>query len=103
MNKVQPITPKELDETLEKSFPEAVIMAFNQLLKENYRGKGSVTIQQKDVINLILKLDESLSKNVIFDKKYLDVEPLYRKHGWKVKYESPDRDENFDSFFVFSV
>lgn len=103
MNKVQPITPKELDETLDKSFPEAVIKAFNQLLKENYRGKGSVNIEQEDVINLILKLDESLSKNVIFDKKYLDIEPLYRKYGWKVKYECPDRDENFDSYFVFSV
>ena len=102
MNTIKPVTPQELDKELENSFPDAVIEAFNRLLKENYRGKGSITIKQKDVVDLIFKLDESLTSSIIYKKNYLNIESLYSKSGWKVQYESPDRDQNFDSYFVFS-
>jgi hypothetical protein len=100
---IEPVTPQELNESIGESFPKAVINAFNNLLKEKYRGNNSITIKVDEVVKRILSLDDSLTRNILFEKNYLDVESLYRKFGWSVTFNSPDRDENFDSYYVFSV
>jgi hypothetical protein len=100
---IEPVTPQELNESIGESFPNAVITSFNDLLKEKYRGNNSITIKVNEVVNRILSLDDSLTRNILFEKKYLDVETLYRKFGWSVTFNAPDRDENFDSYYVFSV
>jgi hypothetical protein len=100
---IEPITPQELNESLGEIFPVAVITSFNNLLKEKYRGDNSIIIKVDEAVNRILSLDDSLTRNILFEKKYLDIENLYRKFGWSVTFNSPDRDENFDSYYVFSV
>lgn len=101
MANVKPLSPKNLKNNIENVIPSVVIQAVNNLLKENYCGK-SITITQKNLISEIKKLDNTITNAKLFDNHWLDFEPLFRKNGWKVVYESPDRDQSFDEYFIFT-
>lgn len=94
---IKPISPKEAIK--KKVFPDEVIAAFNKMILENLKKDRSV-VKVDEVVNEIVSTS-NFKRNELFDKGYLDIEALYRKEGWSVEYNSPDRDENFDSYFVF--
>ena len=98
---IKPITPKEIEDNLVDIFPEAVIQAFNELIRENYKVNGTTTFTLNAVKKTIKLIDPSANINELIDKGKLDVESLYRKNGWSVSYHSPDRDENFEEHFSF--
>jgi hypothetical protein len=99
---VQPIKPTDISPNLENIIPDVVIQAVNALLKDKYTGgKSAVTFKQDELINKVIGLDSSISRNQIFDKKMFDFEKLYEKNGWVVEYHKPDRDESFDIYFKF--
>jgi hypothetical protein len=96
---VKPIRPSEIK--LEETFPDEVISSFNELITENYRN-GESSFKSKDVIARI-KQKLGTSDEVIYQSNFLDVESLYRKNGWKVKYEqSCYGDAPFDAYFQFT-
>ena len=103
--KVTPIKPDEIESNMAKIIPDFVLDSINELLKENYRGRGSVMLKQKDIISKILKHpDTNLSKQQIYDKHYLDIEGVYSQYGWSVEYDKPSYgDSDFDTFFTFSA
>ena len=37
----------------------------------------------------------------VFKNKWLDVEEVYRKAGWKVEYDKPGYCEDYEAYFVF--
>ena len=98
---MKPISPQEIEDTLEEIFPDAVIMAVNELLKERYRPGNSVNLKQDEIINRIQHLDSSLSRTELFNKHYLDFESLFQKAGWKVSYDKPGYNENYAANFTF--
>lgn len=98
---IQPITPKEIEDNLVDIFPEAVIQAFNELIRENYKVNGETTFTLNTVKKTIKLIDPRANIDKLIEKGKLDVEPLYRKYGWDVDYNSPDRDESFDEYFSF--
>lgn len=101
---VKPISPKDIMDNLETIIPSIVIESVNRLLKDKYRGTGSVSIKQDEIINeIIANYGSRLSRQEIFDKKWLDFESLYRKNGWKVEYDKPAYNENYDAYFKFSA
>ena len=89
-------------DNLENIIPQSIILAVNELLTEKYRGTGEVSIKQKDIIKRVLSIDDTLTNNIIFEKKYMDFEDLYRKSGWSVSYYKPSYDENYDAYFIFN-
>ena len=98
---VKPITPNEIAEKKTEQIPDGVIDAFNELIAQNYRN-GSSTVKQKDAVSRI-KAKLNLEKdNDIYSNNWLDVEPIYRAAGWKVKYDKPAYCESYDAYFVFS-
>jgi hypothetical protein len=101
-NEIKPIRPDEITSNLLDIIPSAIIQATNILLKEKYRGTGSVDIKQDEIINKALSIDESLTRDEIFSKKYLDIEKLYSEYGWKVSYDKPSYRENYDAYFTFN-
>lgn len=103
MSEVKPITPNEIVDDLDKIIPSVVITAVNNILKSKYRGTGPVTIKQKDIVAEIMRLDGSITKDEIFDNKYMDFEKLYRKNGWIVEYDKPAYCETYDAFFTFKL
>ena len=100
------ITPdeakKKKKEYLESAswIPKLVIESFDELIVENLRG-GTSHFTQDDVIKRIRSKSGAPSRNTLFDKHHLDVEPYYRKAGWKVVFDQPAYCENFEANFTF--
>lgn len=97
---VKPISPSDIIENLDKIIPSVVIQAVNNLLKKEFRG-SSATILQNEIINEIIRLDGSYTKDMIFDNKMLDFEEIYRKNGWLVEYDKPGYNESYAHKFIF--
>lgn len=97
---VTPIRPDEIIDDLINIIPSVVIESVNNLLKGKYRGE-SVSIKQDDILNEIVA-NSKLTRNEIFEKKYLDFEKLYSDNGWKVEYDKPAYCENYPATFKFT-
>lgn len=99
--KVKPIRPEDIMDNLADLIPNEVFQAVNNLLKINYRGK-TVVIKQDEIIDEIIKINPRITREEIFDKKYLDFEKVYRENGWSVFYDKPAYSESYKAFFKFS-
>ena len=98
---VGPITPQEILKDLPNIIPSFVFEAVNNLLKKKFRG-DTVTIKQDEILAEIAKLQDTFSRQDIYDNKWLDFERVYRENGWKVKYEKPAYNENYPAYFEFT-
>lgn len=84
---VKPITPENVVEKKEQIMPDFVIEAFNTVIAKNY-SHGSARFNKDEAINAIIKASESsVTRQKIFDEKWLDVEGIYQRAGWKVSYD----------------
>lgn len=86
----EPILPEEV--TLE--IPDEIFEEFNRLIKNRWDGKESVVYQDEIIAIVEDKLEG-------FKMEWLDIEPYYKRVGWRVVYDTPDVDENFRSYFSF--
>jgi hypothetical protein len=99
MQKGVPITPGAVVELQTGSIPDFVIDAFNELIVKNFKhGSGSATVLQDDVENMIKAKYESRG---YCETRWLDVEPLFEKIGWKVTYDKPGYNESYPASFLF--
>jgi len=98
---IKPISPNEIMDNLSDIIPSVVIEAINNLLKSKYRG-DDVSIKQNEIMDEILRLDESMTSDVLIKNKYLDFESIYRKNGWNVVYDKPSYGEQYAAYFKFS-
>ena len=100
-SKIEPITPKEVVDN--HKIPDIVIESTNELLIQNWTGKDAI-IKLDDLINRMNYKGNTLSRGELNSKRHLDIEDTYRKIGWVVEFESPDRDSsNFDAYFKFKL
>jgi len=98
MSDIRPITPLQATEDYEKDLPNEVVEAFNELIRERYDGSQAI-IYQEEVINRMSA--KGLSRAEVFTRGWLNVENMYRKVGWKVSYDKPGFNENYNAFFRF--
>lgn len=99
MATVTALKPEEVVKARKESLPNAALEAFNQLITENFNGHGA-TVYQKDVVALMV--EKGLDRDEIYQRGWLDVEDIYRQAGWKVIYDKPGYNENYEAFFTFS-
>lgn len=94
-----PISPNQVDKT--KVIPKEIFDVFDFLIQRNFNGR-SATVYQEDVVRMLLEKD--FDRNDIFNNKWLDVESVYSKAGWKVKYDQPCYwgGENFRAYWEFT-
>jgi hypothetical protein len=113
MSEVKAITPKEL-EVKPITFPDYVVNAFNKLIAEKYEkarlsgSKITFTIKQSEAIDEIMTQARLLkwkgvTKDKIFREHYLDVEKFYEQSGWKMVFDKPGWDENYEAYWTVSV
>lgn len=102
MSEIQPITPQEAKNNAKCNIPDFVIIGINNAITKNYR-KSGFSISQDEIIFEIKKISPNTSSETIFNNNWLDFEELYKNFGWNISYESPDRDENFKSYFKFKL
>lgn len=100
MSNVKPITPKEVTTKRRESIPDAVFEVFNDLIVKHWSG-SSATIKQGEAAKLIAK-KLKCSEEKLYENHWMDVEPIYRKAGWSVKYDKPGYNESYEAYFVFS-
>lgn len=102
------ITPEQAK--LKTNIPDFVIEAVNALLRQEY-SEGSATIKQDDLIKEIIRTwpedlpvspSKSSKRDMIFNKKWLEIEEEFNKAGWKVEYDKPGYNEDYDAHWNFS-
>ena len=100
MERVKPITPQEAIDGFIDNIPPKIIQVVNELLmKKASPLASSITIKQDEILDLVC--DENLSRATVFERKWLDIEEIYRRAGWDVKYDKPAYNESYDAYFVF--
>jgi hypothetical protein len=98
---IKPISPSEVIELKKKIIPDEVIEIWNRQIAEKYDKMWGAKIIQADIVTLIAdKMD--VTRKIVYDKGWVDVEDIYRAEGWKVTYDRPGYDETYDAFFTFS-
>ena len=96
---IKPISPKELSQT--KELHPDIVSIFNEILTERFSEGKIVTIFQEEVIERFLSRNEGFEKSLLFTNHMLDIEPFYRKEGWKVSFDRPGYSESYKAFWEF--
>jgi hypothetical protein len=96
----QPIRPEDVAARKAAVLPPEVIDAFNDLIAMADNGY-SATVMQEDAIDQILDR-LPVSREEIFDRHLLDIEPVYRAAGWRVTYDKPGFNESYQPYFIFT-
>lgn len=95
----KPVTPNDVVTIKKSLIPDEAIESFNELIAENFLDGHSQFTQKKVVARMVKK---GLSTNDIYNKGWLDVEDIFRKAGWKVEYDKPGYNEDYEATFSFS-
>lgn len=98
---IEPIKPSEIVQII----PEWVIAGANECIQEHYHelAKESHFTQDELVDFILKKAPEDVTRQTLFDNHWLDIEPIYRKVGWKVEYDKPGYCETYDANFTFTI
>lgn len=110
---VKPLSPGQVAET--KQIPHEVISTVNELLQEKFNGH-SCWLGQDEVIDWALqKFKESggatfnsryekveVTRQMLFDRGWLNFEVLFRAHGWDVMYDKPGYNETYPANWKFT-
>lgn len=96
---VEPVRPCDMVQVI----PEWVIEGANECIKKNWvELNGKSVFTQNDLLKCIMKYaPKGMSRQVIFDRHWLDIEPVYRKAGWHVEYDAPSYYETYEATFTF--
>jgi hypothetical protein len=99
---IKPISPKDVVTAKQESMPDNVIEAFNELIAEKWNGSSS-TVKQADAVERIIKKFgwDKEQEDELWDDNWLDVEPIFRKAGWKVEYDKPGFNESYPATYTF--
>ena len=97
---INPITPKEASVSKLQNLPEQVIETWNTIIATNLR--GNVAIVKQNLIVSALCGAMECTRNMVFNSGWLEIESLYRKAGWKVVYDKPGYNEDYEAYFTFT-
>lgn len=101
MADVKVLGPTEMIEHWKQALPDAVVETFNELLAKQFNGT-SATIKHKDLLSALCA--KGVDTKIVSEQNWLfQTKQLYQDCGWKVKYDSPGWDDNFDSYFQFTI
>lgn len=101
--KISPVTPQEVMEKIGRDIPSEIIEAVNKLIVKEYKPiTGWAKVYQDDILAIVTGPGSKFTKRQIFDNKWLDVEPVFERAGWTVKYYKPDYwEEPYPAYFTF--
>lgn len=93
------IRPDQIDQARKDYIPEEVIAVFNELIIENFNGNQAVVYQDDAEAKIAEVL--GIQRQVVYDRRYMDIEQIFREAGWKVEYDSPAYCESFRAHWTF--
>lgn len=95
-DKVYPIRPENVVFEKERSTPNEVFEAFNELIVQEWDGicanilqdtVVSVIIEKFNKAGFLNKDGEPINRKEIFERRWLEIEDIYRKAGWRVEHD----------------
>ena len=103
---IRAITPSEARAT--KVIPEFVLETVNELIVKKLGKSNSVSFTQEELINALFSKKGIPSTNTsfrqrIFENHWLDFESIYEEAGWRVVYDRPGYNENYEASFKFTM
>lgn len=98
---IKPITPSEVVAERINQLPDQVIDCWNKTIIQKFDGHCAIIPQNLIVQLLASRMD--CARQTVFDNGWLDIESLYIKNGWKVEYDKPAYNENYEALFVFTI
>ena len=100
----KPITPTEARTKQVESIPDFIIEIFNTKIVQNLDSNNRSTITQKEIMTAIMNHSEcDFIRQKVFDRGWLDIEPLYRTQGWNVTFDKPAYCETYEASWTFKV
>jgi hypothetical protein len=99
---IKPILPKEIDDAKSATVHPKMIEAANNLIIKEWNGY-SAHFKLKELVAEFVKIcGEETTETRVYKEQNLNIEDIFRKAGWKVNYDSPGYNENYDAYFEFS-
>lgn len=95
----KPCTPDEIGALKGALLPKEVFQSVNELLAEKYTAGSARILQNEIITRLMSKMD--ITRAEIFNRGLLNFEEVYRDYGWKVVYDKPDYNEDYEASFTF--
>lgn len=96
---VNAIRPEEIKDAWAANIPDQVIEIFNKHIVKNYNGMRA-SVKQNTVVSEIANV-LNIDRDQVYKLRYLEIESIFEKAGWKVKYDKPGYNEDYDAFFEF--
>jgi hypothetical protein len=96
-----PITPETAVAHKASRLPSEVIEVFNDLIADRFDGQ-SAQFRQEEAVEAIVARGVVPDRKAVFDRHWLDVEPVYRAAGWHVTYDKPGFNETYAATFTFT-
>ena len=104
----KPITPDQVQSEKDLTIPDEIIKVFNHLIVKNWDGRCSI-VYQDELLEVVEEAFDANGKGItrqmmqmIFDNRWLDVEPLFKEAGWNVEYDKPAYCESYPATFKFT-
>lgn len=97
---VKPFTPADARKQKAQGIPNEIIEAVNELLAKNF-SDSTIIIRQKDIEKQALLKLPGLTASDLYDRKWMDIEDMFRDAGWDVYYDKPGYNESYDAYFEF--
>lgn len=94
-----PIKPEDVGRRHAITIPNEVIEVFNDEIERAWDGTKAVVHQQDLIDRIGSKM--TITGASIIERRWLDVESVYRAAGWTVEYDKPGYNETYDPQFTF--
>ena len=102
---IKPIKPSEVQSEKDTTIPDEIIEATNNLIVKRWDGNHAI-IKQDHIVEAAMRLFKQNGKehtrDELFDNRWMDIESVFQKAGWKVTYDGPGYNETYPATFEFS-
>jgi len=101
---VKPVSPSEALDLKVDTTPDFVFEAWNRVIVRNLKDGVSKFFQSELIFEILdCSNDGELTSFNVTDRGWLDMEPVFRRLGWKVVYDKPGYNEIYEPFFEFTL
>ncbi len=95
---ILPITPGQVISRHTKIL-DKVIEVWNKLIEDNYNHTNKISIINEEVAVEALMLSLNINENSVYKLGYLNIEEVYKKHGWTITYRNHTKTGNLLYYF----
>ena len=97
---VKPLSPADILKEKREFFNETVLEVVNDFLRKKITSSGTAFILQCEVVTALV--ERGLDSKLIFAENLLDFEPAFEAVSWRVVYDRPGYNEDYEPSWTFT-